>query len=58
MRATLTTIAPQKCDEGVGKYRNDVGRLFSVISTFTIQTCFMLLLFIHLAITNETILIH
>ena len=57
MLTTLTAIA--RCSEGVG-ISGDVGRLlrplFIVIFTSTIQTCFMLVLFLRLAITHAAIL--
>ena len=59
MRATLTTIATLRYSEGVG-ISGDVGRLlgllFIVILTPLVQTYFMLLLFIRVAITHAVIL--
>ena len=59
MLATLTTIANPRYSEGVGM-SGDVGRslgpLLSVIFTSMIQTYFMLLLFIRVAVTHAAIL--
>ena len=59
MLATLTTIATPRCNEGVGMSGDDgrsLGPLFIVIFTSTIQTCFMLLLFIRFTISHAVIL--